>query len=167
MPRSLADPPLVRQSREVRIALKPARAGVAAVPDALEPQAGRIDLDELSVRISGHNLALARLAGRLQAGGVWQFEALTTAVGELEDLSARRGDLTLYWDLIGDEQRVAVGVLDSPAAAISLLSARISAARVAVLGQHGDQPTEGHDPRAARFDGLSRRLAQLAASGDK
>ncbi len=162
VPRPLAARPLVKQSREVRVALKPARAGIAAVPDALEPQAGRIDLDELSVRISGHNLALARLAGRLQDANVWQLAQLTDAVGELEDLSARRGDLTLYWDLISDEQRLVVGVLDSPSAALSMLSRKISASRVAAIGGHGDQPTDAHDPQAAQFDGLSRRLVQLA-----
>ena len=160
-PCMLAGPPLVKQSREVRIALKPARAGVAAVPDALEPQAGRIDLEELSVRISGHNLALARLAGRLQAGGIWQFDALTVALGDLEDLSARRGDLTLYWDLISDEQRLAVGVLDSPAAAVSLLSARISAARGAARPARRRSHRGG--PSAGRR--VRRPLAPVGATG--
>jgi hypothetical protein len=173
-PRTADARPLVKQPREVRLALKPVQrpadppaAAVRSKADSLEPQAGKVDLDELAVRISGHNLALARLAGRLQDGGLWTLEQLALGVTELEDLTARRGDLMLYWELIGDEERVSVGSLHAPAAAITLLGAKISAARVAAIGHHGDQPTDAHDEPAAQFDNLSRRLAQLVGAGAK
>ena len=170
-PRSLENRPLVKQSREIHLALKPVLRpdepqSVAARPkgDSLEPQAGKVDLDELSVRIAGHNLALARLAGRLQDNGPWTIDQLTAGVAELEDLTARRGDLMLYWDLIGDEERISVGTLQLPATTITLLGAKISAARVAAIGQHGDQPVDANDEHSAQFDGLSRRLAQIAGA---
>ncbi len=173
-PRTLESKPLVKQSREVRVALKPAQqpadpgpVAVRTKGDSLEPQAGKIDLDELSVRIAGHNLALARLAGRLQDGGLWTLEQLGAGVADLEDLTARRGDLMLYWELIGDEERVSVGSLQSAAGTITQLGAKISAARVAAIGHHGDQPADEHDEHAARFDQLSRRLVQLAGSQSK
>ncbi len=173
-PRTSEPLPLAKQSPEVRIALKPVLrpaepkpAAPAAQADSLEPQAGRIDLDELSVRIAGHNLALARLTGRLQDQGLWTIERLSAALADLEDLAARRGDLLLYWELIGESERSTVGRLQSPAGTITMLGAKISAARVAAVGHHGDPADGTHDEQAAPFDSLSRRLAQIVGPGAK
>jgi hypothetical protein len=174
-PQALATKPLAKQRRQVYLALRPVErpgepdgARPTRVADSgLESQPGQIDLDELSVRIAGHNLALSRLAGRLHGKEPWTVRQLSAAVAELEDLTARRGDLFLYWDLIEEQDRAVVGKLQTPAATIALLGARISYVHNSVAGQHANQADADDDTNLAEIDGLSRRLAQLAVEPDR
>jgi hypothetical protein len=127
-----------------------------------ETLAAQIDLGELNVRVTAYNLAMSALTAQLQDTTAWQTERLESVVEELTGLATRRGDLLLYWNLIDGPDRAAVGKLEPPSAAISLLGAKIFAARQqAGAAESGESPRD-QQAELQRLDELSRRLAELA-----
>jgi hypothetical protein len=162
--------PLERQPRQPHTAMRPiAQVAELQHDGPVADSAGHsIDLDELAVRIAGHNLALARLSGRLQDKELWTADQLAAGLAELEELTARRQDLLLYWELVAKRERSTVRELHSTAPAVALLGAKIIASRLAFIGHQGDTTAiarggaGGLAARTDEFDRLSRRLAQLA-----
>jgi hypothetical protein len=147
---------------------RPVRAAVSTVAP-VEPPPGttqgmvseaRIELTELTARISGYNSALKRLVGQLQSDDIWSAEQLAEALHELNDLAAHKSQLTLYHDLISDDERLAVGEPAPLGAAVSLLGAKIFATREAIANRAGGGARE-----LTSLDQLSRQLAKLASSG--
>ncbi len=130
----------------------------AADPDD-EPT---IDRSELRDRISGYRLSLSTLNGHLHDAGTTHAARLTPLVDELEELIVRRGDLMLYLKVIAGRDTLPEK-LDSPRAALSLLSAKISATRRHLEDQHDAALTARQHADLAILDQLSQRIASLAA----
>ncbi len=143
----------------------PANASVertASSKQRTESAAASIDLMELYDRLSGYKVAVAALNGRLQNPEPMSSVELTPLVEALDELITRRGDLMLYLKLVADDSG-SVQRLESPAAAVSLLSAKISAARQRIEGRHDDMLITRLHAELAVLDQLSRRVAVLAA----
>jgi hypothetical protein len=119
-----------------------------------------VDLEELSVRIRGYNLALKELTANLHAAAVWTPEELRNAFDQFEDLTARRSQIVLYRNLITGEDRQLVGNPLSLDSSIALLGGKIFAARTR-LSRDGDAASA--KAQLEQLDTLSRKLAQLAA----
>ncbi len=122
----------------------------------------RIDVSELTARVAGYNLALAKLAERLQLERRFKAAELAICVDELSDLNRRGADLQLYTYLISPEERIGVGRMEAPDVAIALLGNRIFSLRARLL----DSPFEGtideQQAELATLEKLSQRLARLA-----
>jgi hypothetical protein len=123
---------------------------------------GSIDLMELQDRLSGYKVAVAALNGRLQDPEPLNSAELIPLIETLDELITRRGDLLLYLKLVADDSG-SFQRLESPAAALSLLSAKISAARHRIEGRHDDMLITRLHAELAALDQLSRRVAVLAA----
>lgn len=145
-------------------AAKPVTAAkqVADVPDHTSP-AVEVDLDELSIRITGYNLALRSLASRLDENAP-SVADLEDELQELADLVARRGDLLLYCQLLPASTRQQLSSLDSFAAVVAKLAGKISAARHQIDAADNESTHSQRRQTLASLDALSRQLARLAAS---
>jgi hypothetical protein len=134
---------------------------VADMPDQTAP-AVEVDLDELSIRITGYNLALRSLASRLEENDP-SVADLADEVQELADLVARRGDLLLYCQLLPATTRQQLTPLDSYAAVVAKMASKISAARRQFDTASGEGAHAQRRQTLATLDSLSRQLARLAA----
>jgi len=134
-------------------ALPPASAGLPAV---------RINLDELAANIAGVNLSLRALEAELDTPGRWNARQLASIVDRLKIIAIRRADLTLFREIVAEGQRVRLGRLASPRAAISRIAARIFEARSHATGPEFTGADAERRAELQRLDELSRRLAALA-----
>jgi len=135
---------------------------VAQPAPPTESLAGNIDLVELQDRVSGYRVAVASLTGHLQDPEPLNSGELTPLIDALDELITRRGDLLLYVKMVVDETGNTHN-LDSPLAAVSMLSAKISAARHRIEGRHDDMLITRMHAELTALDQLSRRVAMLAA----
>lgn len=117
-----------------------------------------IDLEELSVRIRGYNLAIQELSAVLQNEDTWTNERLAEALDELADLADRRSQLSLYRELISADEQQHVGAMSSLDASVALLGAKIFSAREALLASEDENSSS-----VAALNELSHKLATLAA----
>lgn len=129
--------------------------------------AGRINLDELSARIAGANLALRALEAELDEQRPWNARRLRSLIDRLEILVVRSNDLATFRGLLSPQERALVGRLESPQPAISLLAARIFEARTHAAGPDFTGTPSRRRAELRRLDELSRRLAELAAQGSQ
>ncbi len=129
---------------------------------ALPAVAHGIDVSELNDRVAGYKVTLGGLKGKLHDKGDWTEPRLSVLVEELAELITRRGDLLLYVRLVADDVGAA-NSLESPAATVSLVGGKISAARQR-LETLSDQTVGAAERRElARLSQLSRRLVVLTA----
>ncbi len=133
---------------------------------AVPPRRGpSIQQAELEARITGYNLAAARLLSELHAQRTWSVEALGHAAAELGDLSMARHDLHLYWDLLPPSVQAHMTPLRPLENMISQLAAHASDRRREL------EQTSNESPRAAwelrRLNEISRRLATLSTASDQ
>lgn len=119
------------------------------------------NLEELTARIRGNNVALRKLAAQLYEDRSWNAKSLGVILDQLAPLVQRKDDLKLMRELIPLDQRGLVGDLESGSDLISELGTKISRARG--QAQKGEfQGTRG-DRKAEldRLDRLSERLSGL------
>jgi len=138
---------------------------VALIHDNARPANAAIDKNELTARVAGYELAIARLTGRLQDRAPWTVEQLSVAIEELNEICNRRSDLLLYWRLLSDAERLQIGKLKSPLTATSLLGSKIFASRE--LAQNGS--ADQRQLEIELLNDLSKRLATMgspALAGD-
>jgi hypothetical protein len=155
-------PPVPDVAKPPRALIKEVRPVIAPtdVPmtfDEREPQVS-VDVNELAVRVRGHNLALKELISNLRDETDWPAERLSGALAELTDLADRRAQLTLYRDVVPVEEQKQAGDLASLDAAIALLGAKIFASREQLIQSDGES-----SEKVAELNDLSRKLAQLAS----
>ncbi len=134
-------------------------------PDEVAPAASRVEvnLDELTARIAGANLALRALEAELEKSWTFNGRRLGPLVDRLSTLAARHSDLAVFRQLISAGQRSLVGRLESPRAAISQMAARVYEARThANAPDFRATPTE-REAELRYLDEISRQLARLAA----
>ncbi|NQU22920.1 MAG: hypothetical protein HQ567_16710 [Candidatus Nealsonbacteria bacterium] len=161
----LDSPPPTPADLPQRVASLPSAA--AALPDVrptaprTSVSAARVNLDELKVRIAGTNLALRALEDDVDEDLRWTAARLEPLVERLGGLIERRGDLSLFLDLLGPGDRSRVGRLDSTRLAVSQLAERIVDARAMVTVDlfPGSDADRRHE--LARLDQLSRTLAEM------
>lgn len=151
---ALPAPPPAVAAREAREAPRPPRRTPASV-------AGYIDLAELRDRLSGYKVAVADLNGRLHDARLLDVAGLTELVDTFEELVMRRGDLNLYLRLVAEEG-ASLPTLESAQPTISLLSGKISAARLRIERQQDEEQLPRQHAELATLDQLSRRVAVLA-----
>ena len=148
-----------------RVALLP--LAVASLPDVRPAvprelaSAVRVNLDELKVRIAGTNLALRALEDDVDEDRRWTAAHLEPLVERLGSLIERRGDLSMFLDLLGPRDRSKVGQLDSPRLAVSQLAERIVDARTHVTADHFPNTAAQRRRELARLDRLSIALAEM------
>ena len=113
----------------------------------------RVNLDELSARIAGYNLALRALEDELDGDGPWNADQLTPLVERLKTLLSRRADLSVFLEMVPHNDHARVGRLESPRSVVSGIGRRISDART-----RAEQRAE-----LQRLDELSRQLAAMVS----
>lgn len=164
--RTLNVPPAVPPDTVVSVADSRAATGAQAQAPrgprrTTAAAAGYVDLAELRDRLSGYKVAVAALNGRLHEDRIWDAAGLRELVDTFEELVMRRGDLSLYLQLVADEGAV-LPALESPQSTISVLSAKISAARLHIERQQDETHLARQHAELAALDQLSRRMAVLA-----
>ena len=122
-----------------------------------------VDLNELTVRIKGYNLALKDLTGSMHDDSVWTPTHLEAALDELVQLAERRAQLALYRDVISTDDQVQTGNLIPLDSAVALLGAKIFAARE----QLAESDADSTSAELSNLNELSQKLAQLAAKRAK
>ncbi len=139
----------------------PATAAKAATG---ESSAGSVEIkqDELSVRISGCNLALRALEAELDEKGDWTPARLEPLVDRLKILVIRHNDLHLFREAVPAEKRSSIEPLASAQSVISQLAARIFEARGRTAGPDFTGKDSERQTELRRLQELSRRLAELA-----
>ena len=120
-----------------------------------------MNLDELKVRIAGTNLALRALEDDADEDRRWTAASLEPLVERFGGLIERRGDLSLFLELVSPRDRSKVGRLDSPRPAVSQLAARIDDARTWATADHFSGTDAQRRRELARLDRLSRALAEM------
>ena len=120
-----------------------------------------INLIELVALIAGTNMRLRSVETQLSKSRSWNSTQLTPMVQILKQLSARRDDLTIYRDMLPENDRRAAGQLESTRPAISQCSARISERRTHVKSKSYPGKPEEREEELKKLDELSRDLAKL------
>jgi len=120
----------------------------------------RINIAELAAGIAGHNFGVLSVESDLLEAGQPDVEQLETALARLEALSVRRGDLSLYYNLLPAAQRGLLEPLAAPSEATLLLGNHIAELR-ARLESSPWKTAAGRESSLAELDSLSRRLAEL------
>ncbi len=150
-------------SREVMTA-EPQTAERSSADRTAAPHA-RVNIDELTAQIAGHNLALRALEAELDEPRRWDARRLGRMLDRLKGVVVRNNDLTLLREVVDQHQRALVGRLESPRAAVSQLAARIFEARIHAAGS-GFGGSSAHRRAELRYlDELSRQLAGIVSGG--
>jgi hypothetical protein len=140
---------------------------VPAVAQAAEPRRAmssvRVNLDELSARIAGNNLALQALAAELDQQRAWSARELDPLVHRLSGLVLQKSDLEMFREVISPREQALVGRLESPRAVISQVGGRIFEARSRASGPAFAGTEAQRRAELEQLDRLSRKLAGLAA----
>jgi len=123
----------------------------------------RVNLDELSARIAGNNLALRGLEADLAEPRQWDAGQLGPLVDKLKILVMRKKDLALIRGLLPAVQQAKVGRLESPQSAISRLGARIFEARTQAESPGFPGSEARRRAELKHLDELSRQLAETAS----
>lgn len=117
------------------------------------------NIEELTARIRGNNVALRKLAAQLYEDRPWNAKSLGAILDQLTPLVQRKDDLKLMRELIPSDQRDLVGDLESGSDLISELGTKINRTRGQV--QKGEfQGTPGE--RKAELDQLDRLSERLS-----
>ncbi len=124
----------------------------------------RVNLEELKVRIAGANMALRALEDDVDEDRRWTASSLKPLVERLGSLIERRGDLSMFLDLLGPRDRSRVGRLDSPRLAASQLAERLVDARTGATADHFPGTAAERRHELARLDRLSHALAEVVAA---
>jgi len=161
----VARPPFTRREATVG---SPVESAVATEPPILPeppPQTPSVsvNVEELAARTAGVNLAIRALEAELDRRGPWNSSRLRPLVDQLDSLTNRRNDLTLFHQILAEEQRPAAGRLDSPETLIAQVATRIFEARNRAtqsdfMGSEPQRQAELH-----QLDELSRKLALVAS----
>ena len=99
---------------------------------------------------------------------IWRgarLDAEGPLVDRLSGLAAREEDLKLIREVVSPQERKSVGRLESPRTAISLLAAKIFAARTRTGGPDFAGSEAQRQAELRHLDELSRELAELATRG--
>jgi hypothetical protein len=132
-------------------------------PATLPSEHVGVNVEELSARIAGINLALRTLEAELAEKRAWNVDELDALLNRLDILALRQKDLVLFRDLVSPEEQDKLGRIDSPRQAVASLAARIAEVRnqtVATPDASGPQ-----QEALKHLDDLSDRLAALAVEG--
>jgi hypothetical protein len=138
---------------------EPTRFPEPDIQPAPEPQVA-VDLYELTIRVKAYNLTLKDLTNTLHGEEIWTAKRLSESLEELDQLSQRREQLTLYRDVISTAEQTQSGQLETLDGAIALLGAKIFAAREHYTQEGAEAPQQ----ELAQLNDLSHKLAQLAAN---
>ncbi|MEN6457708.1 MAG: hypothetical protein ABFC63_02155 [Thermoguttaceae bacterium] len=122
----------------------------------------QVNIEELTSRIAGFNLALRAIEADLDEKGTWSAARLEPVVERLKILVVRRNDLDLFRDLTPADKRSELAKLDSPKAAMAQLGARIFAARTHTSGPQFQGTNAERRTESEQLETLSRRLAEMA-----
>jgi hypothetical protein len=120
-----------------------------------------INLIELAAQIAGTNMALRNVEAQLSKSRHWSSAQLEQIVGILKNLSARHDDLTLFRELLPENDRRLVGQLDSTRSAVSECSERISERRSRVVSKTFPGGEEDRQAELNKLDGLSQELGRM------
>ena len=122
-----------------------------------------VNVGELAARTAGMNLAIRELEADLRRRGPWSSAYLRPLIDRLGRLMDQRNDLTLFHELLADDERASVERLDSPEALISQIGARIFEARNRVNESDFEGTETQRHAELKQLDELSRRLALMAS----
>jgi hypothetical protein len=124
-------------------------------------EASSLNVEELSARIRGNNVALRKLAAQLYEDRNWDVQSLTAILDQLAPLVARKDDLKLMRELVPPQQRDRVGNLESGSDLISDLGSKIARARSQVQQDESRGSVAERKHLLEQLEQLSRRLAGL------
>jgi hypothetical protein len=119
-----------------------------------------IDVDEVAIRIAGHNLALATLSEEIRGLDSPTIEQLAVLVERLESHAVRAGDLSPYYGLVGGSDRDRLRPLASLDEPCRLLDEKISLA-IAKVSADATISSASQTEQLARLEELRRRVKQL------
>ena len=140
----------------------PAESAVVAEPPT-QTTSVSVNVEELAARIAGVNLAIRALEAELDRRGPWNSIRLQPLIDQLGRLMNQRNDLTLFHQILAEEQRTSVGRLDSPETLISQVGARIFEARNRVGRSDFEGSESQRHAELRQLDELSRKLALVAS----
>jgi hypothetical protein len=141
----------------------------AAPPTSIEadppelPAESRVDVNEIAVRVSGHNLAVATLAEEIARSENPTPERLATFVERLEGHAVRFADLSPYYALVEQADRDRLRPLSGIDEARDLLAKRIASA-IAATEADASLPATNRAESLARLAELSRRLRAISTA---
>ncbi len=121
-----------------------------------------VNLDLLTARVAGHNLAVLRLANKLDGRDLWTAETLAPHVDRLIDLHQRRKDLVAFVELTGPSQRRAFDLIETTKPSVTLLAEKIVGARLRAMGDEFEGNSRQRQAELAALADFSRRLAEIA-----
>jgi hypothetical protein len=172
-PRPAVDKPAEIESPDDAAPRRPAPAvkldapAVASLPsgevmqrEPVESDIDGIDVDEVAIRIAGHNLALATLSEEIRNSGNPTTERLAALVERLEGHAVRAGDLSPYYGLVGESDRDRLRPLASLDEPRRLLDEKISQA-IANVSADTTISSASQTEQLARLEELGRRIKQL------
>jgi hypothetical protein len=133
-------------------------------PSSANPTEVKINLDELAARIKGNNMALHRLAARLDENDTWNAKSLTSILDELTPLVARKDDLKLIRQCISPQLQARLGKLESGSELISDLGSKIARVRTQVEEGQFQGTNAERKAELKQLKQLSRKLASLVFS---
>lgn len=161
---ALADAPPRRPAPPVGI--EPPTETIPPQPGVAQPvrpeATDGIDVEEVAVRVAGHNLAVATLAEEVRKLESPAVEQLVAYVERLEAHAIRAGDLSPYYALVGESDRVRLRPLVSIDEPRRLLAERIDHA-IATTSEDPALPAVTRSEQLARLNELHRRLSQLSS----
>ena len=135
---------------------------VEAVPDDEPRETAVVNVDLLTARVAGHNLAVLRLADELGGRDRWTAETLAPHVDRLIDLHERRKDLVLFVELTEPRRRRAFEPIETSRQIVTLLAEKIVGARLWAMGDEYQGNSRQRQAELAALADFSRRLAEIA-----
>lgn len=133
----------------------------AKEPKAPSEEHVQVNVEELSARIAGINLALRTLEAQLDEKREWNADELDRILNRLDILVLRQKDLNLFRELVTPAEQAKAGQIESPRQAITALAARIVAVRNRIRSSETGAESE-RQASLKQLDDLSDRLAALA-----
>ena len=131
-------------------------------PTERQPEQAVVNVDLLTARVAGHNLAVVGLSEELRERSRWTAASLAPQVNRLIELHERRKDLVVFVELLEPQQRRRLEEVETTKRVVTLLAEKIVGARLWTMGDTFDGNPQQRQAELAALAEFSRRLAEIA-----